>query len=236
MEKWIAILIVIGISIIGIINTILVLRSLLKNKDFTIGYINQYREFGNELFKGQMKEDIYEWLRLKSSKMQNLMGSYGIASMFQPPFSNIMYRNYHIVYNGLTEIRKEFSVVQPKVSFGGGLSYQNLHELVRMIDDCLISYVGALEDKEQDIISQLKNPTIWFREGIRFFIVLPLSIIRWSGLIKYHTYNRLSDNFLVKIITMLVALIGLVSSIITIISGYDTLMGIYDEIKNMPYF
>jgi hypothetical protein len=128
VERWITILIIVCICVIGVIKILFRYRNISINKDFTIDYINKYRELGNGLFKGQMNEEVYEWLSLKSSKMQNIMGSYGIASLFQPPFSKIAYKNYHIVYNGLSEIRKQFSLSQPMVGFGGSLTYQNLYD------------------------------------------------------------------------------------------------------------
>lgn len=143
-----------------------------------------------------------------------------------------MYKNYHMVYNGLSEVMKQYSLSRDL--FSRSLSYNdNLGQLIRMIDDCLISHIGALENSEESINSKIKNPTIWFREGIRFLVLLPISLIYWSALIKYRTYNRLAENFFIKIVTMLVGLIGLVSSVITIVSGHESLIEIYTKIINV---
>ncbi|MGF7058629.1 hypothetical protein [Brassicibacter mesophilus] len=231
MERWFVLLGIVGISAIGFIKLVFDYKKIINKINFTNEFINKYREFGNGLFQKRMDEEVYQWLRLKSSKMQSFMGSFGIASAYKPPFSNLLYKNYQILVNGLSEIRREYTMAQSMLSFD--LAYSNLYEQVRLIDDCIISYLGALEDAEQDKIANLKNPTIWLREGIRFIVVFPLSFSYWSGLIKYHTYNRLSNNFFVKIVTTLVAFIGFIGSIVTIILGYEPLVEAFNKITGM---
>ena len=230
MGRWIIVLIIVGISIIGFIDLIFSYRSLMSKKNFSIEFVNKYREFCTGLFRKNLNEELYQWLRLKCSRMQTIMGSYGIASIYQPPFSNIIYRNHQIIVNGLSEIRKEYSMLD---DLGSSLTYRNLEEMARMIDDCIILYIGSLEDVEKDLISEMKNPLIWFREGIRFIVLIPISFLHWSGLINYNTYNKLTNNLLVKTITMLITLIGLISSIIGIIQGYDYLVIIFNKIKEL---
>ena len=167
---------------------------------------------------------------MKSSKMQGIMGSYGIATMFHPPFSNTIYKNYQMIVNGLSEIRKEYASYY---SIGSGISYNSLYELIRMIDDCLITYKGALDDLEENMKSEIKNPAIWFREGIRSIIMLPISFIYWSGIINYRIYSKISNNLLIKIITLIVGIIGFISSVVTLVSGYDSLINIFDNIKGL---
>ncbi|MCT4594205.1 MAG: hypothetical protein N4A57_08060 [Anaeromicrobium sp.] len=232
MEKWITILIIVCICVIGIIKIILEHRRLSSKRDFSIEFTNKYREFCDELFEKNIDGELYQWLRMKSAKMQNMMGRYGVTSMFQPPFSTIMYQNYPIIYNGLSEIMKEYSL--SRNLFSRSFSFDdNLGQLIRMIDDSLVTYIGVLENSEENMNSKIKNPIVWLREGIRFLVVLPISFVYWSGLIKYHTYNRLSDNFFVKIIAMFITLIGLISSVITIILGYEPLIDIYIKIKDI---
>lgn len=230
MERWIPIFLIICISVVGFIKLVFDYRSLVLKNDFTLEFINKYRDWGNELLQNNMKEEIYQWLKMKSSKMQLMMGFYGIASVFQPPYSNVVYKNYQIILNGLSEIRKEYTSCR---SMGFGISYDNLHELIRMIDDCLISYMGALNDLEENMKSEIKNPTIWFREGIRFVVVLPISFIYWSGLINYRVYSKISNNLLIKIVTLMVGIIGFISSVVTLVSGYDSLINIYDNLKGL---
>lgn len=82
MERWITILIIVCICVISIIRIIIDYRKMLKRKDFSIEFTNKYREFCDGLFKGKIDGEIYQWLRMKTGKMQSIMGSYGIASMF----------------------------------------------------------------------------------------------------------------------------------------------------------
>jgi len=230
MERWIPILIISVISIVGFIKLIFDYKKISVKRDFTFEFTNKYREWGNELLQRRMNEELYEWLRIKSSKMQGMMGSYGVVDMFQRPFSGVAYTNYHIIYSGLSEIRREFFMAN---SMPLSLSFENLHELIRMADDCLLSYMGALEDLDEKIKTYIRNPTIWFREGIRLIVILPISFIYWSGIIKYHTYSRLSNNFLIRIITLVVGIIGFVSSVITIILEYESSNEIYNKFREI---
>jgi hypothetical protein len=216
-----------GICLIGILSILLDNKKLNDRIDYTNEFINKYREFSNGLYQQNMNEELYQWLRLRSSKMQIMLGNFGIASMYKPPFSNIAYNDYQIVVNGLSEIRKEYVMVN------SNLSYQNLNELIRIVDDCLVSFLGFLQDEHQDILTNLKNPIIWLREGIRSIVIFPVAFIYWSGLIKYNTYSRLSNNLVVRILTAIVALIGFISSIITISLGHEVLLQFLKIIKEL---
>lgn len=230
MERWIVVLVILGILIIGIIKIIFDHRRIMNKINYSVEFTNKYREYCDGVFQENINEELYQWLRLRCSKMQIMMGSYGIAKAYQPQFSNVIHRNHQIIINGLSEIRTRYSIAQTTSS---NLAYGGLNDIVRMIDDCIILYIGALEDLEQDKISEMRNPFIWFREGIRFVVLLPISFFHWSGLINYNTYSKISDNFFVKMFTMLVTLIGLISSIIGIIQGYDYLIEIFNKIKHL---
>lgn len=105
---------------------------------------------------------------------------------------------------------------------GFGLSFekQMLEETINMIDEVLLTYIGAQSDTVKDAKKELRNPLIWLREGVRFIVTSPISLFYWSGLMQYSTYNTISNNFFVKMVSFLIGFTGLVSSIITIFTGY----------------
>lgn len=221
---------ILGISIIGIIKIISDYKKMVNKINYSVEFLDKYREYANGVLQENINEELYQWIKLRSSKMQNMMGSYGIANSYQPPLSDLIYRNHQIIVNGLSEIRRSYSLVQ---NTGSSLAYGSLNEIVRMIDDCILLYVGHLNDLEEEIVSDIKNPFRWFREGIRFIVLLPISFLHWSGMINYNTYNKITNNLIVKIFTTIITLIGFISSIIGIVQGYDYLVIIFNNIKEL---
>ncbi|PYI49942.1 hypothetical protein DLM86_31460, partial [Paenibacillus flagellatus] len=94
-------------------------------------------------------------------------------------------------------------------------------------DEVLLRYLGVLDKRYKHAVNNIKNPFIWLREGVQFFVQLPISVLYWSGLIRYATYNFLTRNFLVKLLNLLIIIIGLVSSVVTIVTGYNPFMDIF---------
>jgi len=89
-----------------------------------------------------------------------------------------------------------------------------------MIDDILLTYIGYLEKNSEELTKELKNPFVWFREGVRFIVTFPIYLMHWSGLIRYNTYSSISNNIFVKFISFIVGIIAFISSIVTIVTGY----------------
>ena len=199
-------------------------RTISNDLDEAYEYLNKYREYGNGLIKGEQNYEAYEWLTMRGPKMQSKVGELGIARGFIPPFSNIQYNTYQIIVNALPTLRDEAN--SPIRSFN---SLQNniIQNYYLMIDDVLLRYIGRLEHRLEDTKAQFKNPFIWLREGVQFFVLIPILLLYWSGLIKYTTYYRFSNNFIIKFINFVIILIGLISSIITIVTGYNPFMEIY---------
>lgn len=201
-------------------------RTQSKNLDEAYEYLNKFREYGNSLIKDKEDYQAYEWLTMRGPKMQAKVGELGIAKGFIPPFSNIQYNTYQIIVNALPTLRDEAR--DPMRSYNS-LQNKIVHNYLTMIDDVLLRYIGRLENRLEDVRAQLKNPFIWLREGVQFFVQIPILLLYWSGLIKYTTYYRFSNNFIIKFINFLIILIGLVSSIITIVTGYNPVMEIFNN-------
>jgi hypothetical protein len=218
LNIWLPISIVILIFIIGFVKTVLACRATIINHDFAIEYMNKYREFCSPLYQNTFNGDKYQWLKMNSSKMQRLMGSFGIAAVYKPPGANHIFRNYEMLVNGISGIRESYT--QMASGYGLDLDRRILHETISMIDDMLLTFIGAADNLVDEAQKELKNPLIWLREGVRFIVTSPISLMYWSGLIRYRTYNTLSNNFLVKLLSFLIGVIGIVSSIVTIVTGY----------------
>ncbi|MCK1997486.1 hypothetical protein MPH47_09680 [Psychrobacillus psychrodurans] len=219
MYKWIAIIILITIVMIGVIKVLRDWSEHQKNLKFTSDFINKFREFGNDLFNKNFNQENYQWLKLNSFKMQSLSGDFGVARTFKPAGANYFFKGYQIIINGVTEVK---NIYQRMSSSFGGLSFewQMLQESIGMIDDALLSYFGFLENKSEQKFKAIKNPLIWFREGIQFIVTLPISLVYWSGIINYGAYSKVYNNIFVKLISLTVGVIAFISSIITIVTGY----------------
>lgn len=230
MKNWIPMIILIVVCIFGFIKVFLSKRESENEKNFAISYLNKYREFSNDLIKDNYNSDTYEWLKLNSAKMQTQMGEYGIAQAYKPAFSDLIYHNYQVIVNGISRIRDLHRQVGT-IGVRSGLGANVLYDEISGIDDMLLTYIGAKDNHVSNKVKEMKNPIVWLREGVRTVVTLPISIMFWSGIIHYGTYNTLVNNFFVNLISFLVASIGLVSSIVTIVTGYEPFMQIIDKIK-----
>ena len=80
---------------------------------------------------------------------------------------------------------------------------------------------GTDADYLQDFLSRIKNPLVWFREGVKIILLLPLSILNQLGLFSNKFYYKLKSSLFFKITSSLIAIIGFVSSIVTIVLGWN---------------
>jgi len=218
LNNWLPFIIVVLIIVIGFVKTVATLRTTVKNENFAIEFMNNYRDFCSPLFQNTFNGDKYQWLKMKSTKMQTLMGSFGIASVYKPPGANHYFRNYEIIVNGISGIRENYSEMVNSYSLD--LERRILQEVISTIDDVLLTFIGAAEGWVNEAQKEVKNPLIWLREGVRFVVTSPISLMYWSGLVRYRMYNTLSNNYPVKLLSFLIGVIGLVSSIVTIVTGY----------------
>ena len=100
------------------------------------------------------------------------------------------------------------------------------------MDDCLLRYLGHLEELLKDTQKNLRNPIIWFREGFKEIISIPIFLLNWFGIISNKRLSTIKTSVFYKIITGLIALVTLVSGIVTIVVGYDQTI---EFIKNMVF-
>jgi hypothetical protein len=147
-------IIISGILVIFIIGFVQVYNRhnrVVKKIDFAGEYRNKFVEFANKYFKthdrwsrsGDLDGELYVWLTMNVSKIQSYVGSFGVMS-YKPAFQNYMINNYQIIINTI-----------PKFREGQVESFD-----VGSVDDCLLRYIGHLEEYQKDTQRNLRNPII----------------------------------------------------------------------------
>ena len=183
-------------------------RRLKKNvakQKFANEYREKFIEFVNEKTKsGTLNTELYHWLTKNSAKIQSQLGTFAVMD-YKPPFANYFLRDYQLIINGIPKFRSGTE-----------------NELdITSIDDSLVRYSGFIEDILSENAANLKNPIIWFREGIKNVLSLPIYILYWFGIMQYRTVAAITSNLFFKILTGLAALIAVASGVVTIINGKD---------------
>lgn len=208
-------LIILGILSVCIIGLLYVVK---KHSDdsqrlqFADEFRNKFIVFSNRYFQtydrytrtGEFDVDLYVWLTMNVSKIQNHVGSFGFM-YYKPPYQNYMINQYAIIINTIPKFRN--GQVE---KFDAGA-----------VDDCLLKHIGNLEENIKNYSHHIKNPIIWFREGFKVVLSIPFYVLGWFGIISNRKLTSIRESLIYKVISGLVALVTLISSIVTIIVGYD---------------
>lgn len=216
MTKANAIIFIVAIAVLGVIN--IIYRIVKNNKDLNIvfNYQNKLVEFLNSRSKGTILYDNLDYLNKNSWEVQDIIDAVGMNVSMIDPILGVQYSKYQIIINGVDEITRSL-----KSSFGRGLD-----EIPLMMHNCLGKYIGYGERNRNELISYLKNPLVWLREGIRIIVGFPIYFLYWTGLIKYSSYSRIKSNILVKFLGFIIGTIGFISAIVTIVTGYEPFINI----------
>ncbi|WP_241138637.1 hypothetical protein [Bacillus mycoides] len=209
---------IIGVTLVlilvGFIKNAMRLIKLNKNIEFLGQYTKNYVEYCNSYlgknFRSEEENKIYIKLISEAPKAQLLLMDAGYVDYkLAGTWSYIP--NYQILINTVQTLRNP-------PAFG--------REEYEMLYNILIMQVSRLNELGEKTKKETFNPIILLREGVQFFVTLPISLLFWTGLIKYSTQYKLSNNFFVKFISFLIIIIGLVSSIFTIVLGWEQFEGI----------
>lgn len=179
---------------------------------FTVEYRNNFITFANNYSntsssydrKGNFDNGQYGWLTRNVNKMQSNLGQLGVME-YIAPFQGYRVSNYPIIINSLPKFRDD--------------SIMNFD--IHSVDDCLMRYIGVLEDEIEKVKKDIKNPIIWFRVGIGGILSIPLLILNWFGIFNNQTLDKVRMSTLYSIVSGIIALITLISGIVTIIVGKD---------------
>lgn len=216
MTKVNAILFIIAIAAIGVINIIYRIVKMNKELETVFNYQNKLVDFLNSYSKGTILYDNLDYLNKNSWEVQDIIDTVGMNVSMIDPILGVQYNKYQIIINGVDEITRNL-----KSSFG-----INLDEIPMMMHNCLGKYIGYGERNIKELISYLKNPLVWIREGTRIIVGFPIYFLYWTGLIKYSSYSRIKSNILVKFLGFIIGTVGFVSAIMSIVTGYQPFMNI----------
>jgi len=218
-EKLIIIGIIIFILILGLIKLLNKKSDYSESSNFSKEFINQLQKY---LKSGGKDLETYTWLIHRSPKMQNEMDSDGILNVYRPPFRNIVFNNYQIIVNMIPELKVEFESEMNQLLSNSKI----VNQLGNMIQESIIRHLGILEDYEKNLEKSLKNPMIWFREGIKSIVVLPFTLLYWLGIFTKSKLNSIFNNFIIKILSSLVTIIGFIGAIMTIFLGWEKFLNL----------
>lgn len=206
------ILSILTVFIIGFVQVYNRHSRVVKKIEFAGEYRNKFYDFATKYFEnydrwsrsGNLDGELYVWLTMNVSKIQNYVDSFGVMS-YKPAFQNYMINNYQIIINTIPKFREG--------------QVENFD--VGAVDDCLLRYIGYLEEYSKDTLKNLRNPIVWFREGFREILSVPIFILSWFGIISNRTVKSIKDSLIYKVISGFIALVTLVSGLVTIVVGYD---------------
>lgn len=216
MDRFIPIAVIVTILVLGFISVKRKQYNLLQKLSFA----NTFLEKLDVLWRDrQNRGEIYTWLVLNSEKMQSQTGRAGISAQYRPPYANYMISNYYIIINTIHELR---SWLDDSL----GIKY------TEMIQNTILRHNGVLMNELEQLETQLRNPLVWFRNGVRFILSLPFYLLREFGLLgsgtSAHILASRSFNFLASI----VALIGFISAIVGLVIGWDDFIKKISDLLN----
>jgi hypothetical protein len=167
-------------------------------------FAGKFRRFANGVYREHNFDSVaYEWLLKKSGPMQNELGALGLIA-YRPAFQNYVVQSYQVLFNTIPEIR-------------AGTAHETM---VATCDDCLLRYLGFVEDIHTEVLRRLRNPLLWLRDGARLIVSLPFTVLKWLGVLPAALVSRISESFVLKFISGLIAAIGLLASAIQITTGW----------------
>ncbi|MGC8227399.1 hypothetical protein ACP2W0_00140 [Pseudobacillus badius] len=206
---WEIVGIVFVLMLIGFIKNVMRLFSLNKNIEFLAQYTKKYVEYCNNYLGKEIRseEENRHYIRLLSDapKAQTLLMDAGYVD-YKLAGTLSYLTNYQILINTVQTLRNP-------PSFG--------QEEYEMLYNILVMQVSRLNELHGNIRNETLNPIILLREGVQFFTTLPISLLYWTGLIKYSTQYKLSNNIVVKFFNFVILFIGFVSAIFTIVLGWE---------------
>jgi hypothetical protein len=212
------------ILVVGFLQVFNNQKRLVKKLNFSDEYRNKFAEFSNKYFKdydrwsqsGEFDGELYVWLTMNVNKMQEYLGTFGVVE-YLAPFQTYKVSNYQVVINTLPLFRD-----------GKVKSFD-----VNSVDDCLLRYIGFLDNIQNENFKNIKNPVIWFREGIREILSIPIFLLSWFGIISNRAVDSIKNSLLFKLVAGLISLVTFISGLVTIIVGKDlTLEFIQNLLKN----
>lgn len=190
------ILVVIALIIIGLIKEVRALLRVVKDIDFLSNYNGTYVDYINNYlgkkYNTPKEKELHIKLISEAPKAQRLLLDAGLVD-YQPAFRGYMVKNYPILVNTVQSLRNPSS----------------LTEEFNWVNTILIMQIARYKELHESIKANIINPLVLLREGVQFFVTLPISLLYWTGVIQYSTQYKLSNNIVVKFLNFLIITIVL---------------------------
>jgi len=223
MNRLYALLILTALTLTGFIDLLLKRKKINNKINFTHEYLNSLAQYLSS--KGQDVKS-YAWLLENSVRMQNMLGSLGVAD-YKPPGTDYFIRNYQVVINFLPELRRAFetdrflSVTSLSKEFGQGLV------------EVLCRFLGLLKEASNEMKKDLCNPLVLFRNGVQNIIMIPFYIVSHLGFKNIKIINKKGYQIIIRIFTFLISLITLIAALLTIILSWERLNVLIQKISDL---
>jgi len=222
LSRLYVVLILLGIVAVGVIRLISRCSKLAKNHAFAETYLKTLQQYVAS--QGQ-DNNAYSWLVRNSNKMQRESGYFGIID-YRPPASTYVIHNYQIILNMLPELRRSLN----RSSLSGDYLSP---EYSALLQETLIRHMGDTEERLEDTKKQLINPFVWLQEGVKGILLIPLSVVEWTGLTGPNVIARFSDSLFFRIVSGIVTLLGLVASAVSIVVGWERFISVIQRLLSV---
>jgi hypothetical protein len=195
---------------IGLISYILAIREV----NIKINFVMQFRKNFLDWVDSQGNDRTsYQWLLLNSNKMQSIMGPEGIMAVFR----NVAYqiKNYPIILNGIPMIDQYFRDY---------ILSRSVDDLIHLIDQPQIRFLGTLKEHHEIYASRIKNPFSCLHRGLVITTSSPLYVLFAFGLMTKIAISNIQHTTIFKAIVFVISVVGLGASLIGItVDGSEAL-------------
>jgi hypothetical protein len=177
----------------------------------------EFMEHLQVFFRSRGKDNAaYAWLTQNSLRMQRELGAFGWLTAYRRPFDSIVHNHAAVITTLLPELYGELN----NVGYSGPNEIA-VAQMQQTLQEVIIRHGGLLQERDQAIVRDLRNPVIWFREGVRAVVYLPVSLLTWLGLAPAASADRVSGSFLGRFLTGVIGVVTLVAALVTIAVGWD---------------
>ena len=208
---------------LGLVVTIRRLSRVHERQDFLKDFADRFTRYASG---GGKDEALYAELTQRVNRMQRDLGSHGTMAMYRPPFATYAFRDYQVLVNMLPEYRQAANDFI--------LQRNQAPQYADAIRDVLLRYSGGLQQLENDKRRDLRNPLVWFREGVRTLVSFPFVALRELGVLSPSFSASILGSGLLKVASGVVAVVTLIAGLVQILTGWDTIVGLIDKWRDLP--
>ena len=199
------------LCLIGLVRLIRLRQTISERRRFADEFLDRLGRYVQS--EGQDGE-AYVWMTERSNKMQVDLGRGGVLAAYSPPFSNVQYTHYPVVLNMLPDLRYAFD--NQRLS-----SNRMVRQYSMILSETLWRHLGTLDEATADAVREIRNPVVWFREGVRMILTIPIELLGWLGAVSQGTVVRLARSRPVTFLTTVVGIVSFSSAIMGIVVGWD---------------